>query len=159
MRLNPEERFDVEQAMNHHWMKENTVLTPPDTPISALTNEATPSSTPIDSQDMSPPPVNHSFAKKNNFNPVFWSIRKNMSATLTWSSISESEADSHHQPSQQAEGAAQPLKTDLPSSSSRSVVDEIDEFSSDEERKPRELSRQPSSQSRSRSKYPALRVV
>jgi hypothetical protein len=147
MRLNPDERFDVDQAMNHHWMRENTSLTPPDAVISALTSEATPLPTPVDSQDLSPPPINHSSAKKSNFNPVFWSIRKNMSATLTSNFISNTEFDS--QPAQ-VEGVMQQLaKTELPS---KNVVDDIDEFSSDEDTKPYEVSRKLSSQSRPRSK-------
>lgn len=138
MRLNPDERFDVDQAMNHHWMKENcSSLTPPDALIT-MPDEQTPSSTPVDSQDLLPPPVNHASAKKCNFNPVFWSIRKTRSATLNGDLLSDFNHSS--QPNQ--------LEHTTPRSQSRTIDDhsdataaalindEIDEFSSDEESKP-----------------------
>lgn len=143
MRLNPEDRFDVEQALNHRWMKEISSLTPPDV-IPALTE--TPSYTPVDTQDMSPPPVNHAIAKKNNFNPVFWSLRKNMSATLTGDFISE--INSSHIETTQSQTQHRDQSTGL------GVVDDIDEFSSDEDSKPiiQDMSGK-KSRSRSKSKF------
>jgi hypothetical protein len=156
MRLNPDERFDVDQAMNHHWMKENSPsLTPPDA-LSTTPNEGTPSSTPIDSQDLLPPPVNHSYAKKCHFNPVFWSIRRNRSATLNGDLMS---AFDHTQLSQMEQTPPQSQLRSIDHHTQAATVavinDEIDEFSSDEESKPsaNENSGKKSTRSRSKSKF------
>jgi hypothetical protein len=158
MRLNPEERYDVDQAMSHRWMKENSLsLTPPDALITTLTpNEGTPSPTPVESQDLLPPPVNHSSAKKSNFNPVFWSIRQNRSATLNGDLISDfdhnhgchphllSQSDQSWMTQSSLSSQSQSRITNHSSQATPTVAsvatasvvnDDIDEFSSDEDSK------------------------
>lgn len=151
MRLDPEERYDVEQAMNHRWMKE---ISPSTAPELSSNSVETPTFTPIESQDMSPPLVNHAPSKKRDFNPVFWSLRKNMSATLTGDFISEGTNSSQSTQIEIAKSQSSPRSDHITNSG---VVDDIDEFSSDEDSKP-VVRDNPGKKSRSqtKSKFPIL---